>query len=85
MTINSEDVSVGTSATKIVDANSGRRKLILKNAGSTDVFIGDASVTTGDGFPIKPNEEVDVSNYQGDWYGIVASGSETVQYLEEVS
>ena len=47
---NGAETSVGTSATQIVTATAGRRKLIVQNNGSTPVRIGASGVAATTGF-----------------------------------
>jgi len=77
-------VSVGNTATSIISSNTNRKVLNIKNIGNNTVFLGtDNSVTTSNGYPLEPQEEFVCNDYTGQWYGIVASGTETVDYVEE--
>jgi hypothetical protein len=81
--ITTNQVSVGASATPIVAARMGRKSLTLINLGATDVFVGASSVATatgvlligakGGGLVIDGGAAV---------YGIVASGTQTIAYME---
>lgn len=57
----------------------------LKNVGTATVFLGGATVTTANGFPLEPG---DVAEYQTAGttadaiYGIVATGTQPVRVLE---
>ncbi|MFA4974990.1 MAG: hypothetical protein WC683_20490 [bacterium] len=76
-------VSVGTAATGIVPGRANRKNVRIVNHGTTDVFIGDSGVTTTTGtllqgvigysITIEGNAAV---------FGIVATGTQTVSYLE---
>lgn len=70
--------------TLIVPARDNRKVLRLR--GASGMFIGGSAVTASDGFPIDPNTlgafgyfEVETADAV---YGIMASGSNTVRYLE---
>ncbi len=82
------NVSVGTSATLIVAANTKRRNLsVTNNSSSTDVFIGpDTTITTSNAIPLYTFSTRDQDRipegWQGPVYGIVASGTADVRYWE---
>jgi len=73
-------VSVDTSATEIVAASPGRAGVILTNQGSTDAFIGTATVTTSNGFKLAADESIGIPT-DSVIQAIVASGSTTIGYL----
>lgn len=81
-------VSVGTSATLIVAANTRRQTLIVANVDATlTVFVGeDNTVTTANGVPIFAETDR-VSDrgfglYLGPVFGIVSSGTADVRVWE---
>ena len=78
--------NVTTSATLIVPANPNRKGLILFNNSTVALFISpDDTVTvsgeTG-GFPILSNDYFTDDLTLGAWYGVVASGTTNVRYIE---
>jgi len=76
-------VTVSTSATAIPTTNAeGRRTLLLYNNGSTVVYLGNSSVTTADGFPLKAGEAQGFDVGVVPIYGIVAEGTAEVRVLE---
>lgn len=80
-------VSVTTSATQIIAANANRRSLIIENSSGSSVFIADTNgVTTSNGFKMASPSAISFNRvddgYTGAVFGIVASGSATVTYLE---
>lgn len=84
MTISNDQVSVSTSATEIETADAGAANVtvIVKNTGSANVFLGDANVTTGNGYRLAIGDVLPVPLTAGEaLYGIVASGSEDVHKL----
>jgi len=84
MAINTNRVSVGTTATSIISSNTNAKIRIIENRGSNSVFIGGANtVTTANGFQLSAGEELDVSDYTGEIFGIVAASTENVNYVEE--
>jgi len=84
MAINYDQVSVGTSATSIISSNTNEKVRTIKNIGSNSIFVGgDSSVTTSNGFPIDAGETLDVSDYTGEVFGIVATSTENANYIEE--
>jgi hypothetical protein len=83
-------VSVTTSATLIVGANTQRRNLTIVNDGSSTIYIGpDSSITTSNGIPLYGRqgraEDRIPEGYQGDVYGIIGSGTADVRYWENTN
>ncbi|MHA1827079.1 MAG: hypothetical protein ACTSX6_00375 [Candidatus Heimdallarchaeaceae archaeon] len=77
-------VSVGSSPTIIRSSNSARRSLIIQNNSTVDVYIGtDSSVTTSNGLKLLPDTSISITDSTTDWYGVVASGTADVRYIEE--
>ena len=83
-TRNINEVTIGSTATKIVDANSSRKAIIIQNVGNTEVYLGDSGVTTSDGIKLEPGSLYSNDSFTGAIYGIVSSGSSTVRYEEDV-
>ena len=79
-------VSVGVTATEIVPANPDRIALIITIKDNVQVFLGlDNGVTIANGVPFKQDDvlEIDQENlYTGAIFGIVASGSAGVRFME---
>ena len=82
-TITTGQVTVSTSATLIIAANSSRRSVVVRNTGSTDMYIGASGVTTATGFLVKASEAFTVDRSTAAIYGVVASGTTTTNYIEE--
>jgi len=76
-------VSISTSATTIKAANTSRKAITIKNIGSVDVYLGNGSVTTANGYKLAPGEALSDIRTTAAIYGIVASGSGSVCYWEE--
>lgn len=76
-------VNIGTGATLIRAASASRQSLMLQNAGSFDVFIGDAAVATATGFPLAPGATLAVDKTTAAVYGISGTTGQPVRYLEE--
>jgi len=84
------NISVGTSATSILSANPQRSSFKLKHNGTNAIFLGDnSSVTTSNGYPfskatLEYKEETVQGRecYKGAIYGIVASSTEDLRYIE---
>jgi hypothetical protein len=82
--INSGTVTVTTSATAIpTTALAGRRVIIIVNISSGNIFLGNSSVTTANGYQLYTQQAIsmDVSDAVT-VYGIVAAGTGEVRYLE---
>lgn len=73
-------------ATVILAANTWREGITLYNNGSVTVYIGtDSSVATGTGMPMLAGAAYDFNGwqqYKGALYGIAASATADVRYLE---
>ena len=84
---NTGQVSITNSATSILAANSKRMRLTLVMLGTTaDVYLGASGVSTSTGqlfAAIKGNQILIRSTAA--IYGIVASSTQTITYLEETS
>jgi hypothetical protein len=76
-------VSVGTVATLIKAANSNRQALTVQNLSPGDVYLGGATVTVANGLRLSPGELRLIEKNTGAVYGIVASGTADVRYMEE--
>jgi len=84
MATNYDQVSVGTTATTIISSNTNAKTRKIENIGSNTVYVGgDTSITTSNSFPIEPGETLDISDFTGVVYGIVAASTEDVSYIEE--
>src|SRR5690349_3695066 len=72
----------------ICRGKSGRESLLVANLSDTvTVYVGGTGsagtgLTTSNGFPIAPGESVSFDDFTGALYGIVASGSADVRYLQ---
>jgi len=81
-------VTVTSSATRILASPSttARNMAIVTNTGTGTVYIGfDSSVTTSNGFPIGENDVWETNEprcFQGEVWGVVASGTSDVRYWE---
>lgn len=90
MAIIGSTVSVTTSAGVVLAAPSPTKNglgisVLVANTGSAPVYLGgDATVTTSTGFPLNAGSQVSVSMWPGEaLYGIVASGTVTVNLLSQ--
>jgi len=86
MAIGHERVSVGTTATKLGDAERDRDgfTIMVQNpSGGASLYIGGAGVTTASyGYEVVAGAEVGVELLKDEeLYGVVASGSQTVNVL----
>ncbi len=81
--IANNQVSVTTTSSTVVTSRAGRRSLLIVNHGTTDVFLGTGTVTTSNGLLLKGTAGASVSiPTSAAVNGIVASGTQTVSYLE---
>lgn len=83
--INTNQVSISSTATKIVDGNNTRKCVTIINNGTTAVYIGNDSVTTSTGLLLIGTAGAAITiESTATVYGIVSSTSQTVSYLEEI-
>lgn len=81
--IATNQVSVTTTAGTVVAARAGRRSLLIVNHGTTDVYLGPATVTTANGLLLPGVKGASVSiPTTALVQGIVATGSVTVSFIE---
>ena len=81
--IATNQVSITSAATAIVAARATRRSVLIINHGTTDVYIGGASVTTSTGILLAGTEGAAIGiGTTAAVYGIVVSSSQTVSYIE---
>lgn len=82
---NSAD-TVGTTAAEILAANTTRRSVAIQNLdASNEIYIGDSSVTTVNGFKIGPDSGlvIDKAAAASIW-AVCASGTPAIRILEEI-
>jgi hypothetical protein len=75
-------VSVGSSTTLIIAAGT-RQGVLITNPSSVTVYIGGSGVTTSNGQELLAGESVTLPTTSA-VYGVVATGTQTVTYLEVV-
>lgn len=81
--IASAQVSVTTTAATVVASRAGRRSLLIVNHGTTDVWLGPATVTAVNGVLLPGVKGASISiPTTALVQGIVASGTQTVSYIE---
>lgn len=80
-TLNVNQISVGTAATAIVQANTNRTQLVVTNIGAATVFLGGSGVTTATGQALLANATITLPTSAA-VYGIVAAGTVAVTYAE---
>ena len=74
-------VDVTDSSTLIVSANSDRYSVLIKNNSSGNIYVGDASVSTANGFRVLPGEHIYLTS-KTVIHGIGDAASNDVRYLE---
>jgi hypothetical protein len=82
----SAQVTVTTTATLLVAANIMDQTVWLHNLGGGVVYLGDANVTTANGYKMDNGDkmQVPVGDHEG-LYGIAASGTHTIAVLKQVN
>lgn len=75
-------VSVGTSSTLILAANTSRKSMAITNQGASTIFLGNTGVTTSTGFALAAGATLSDVTTTVAWYGVVASGTVTAGVIE---
>jgi hypothetical protein len=75
-------VSIGTTATSILAANTGRRGLIFYNNGSATVYLGGTGVTVAGGIPLAAGASFSDTLTTDAWSGIVSTGTVDLRVIE---
>lgn len=74
-------VTVTSSVTPIVPDNRGRAALLLENAGSATIWVGTASVSPTNGFPIPAGTIIGWPSNSA-LFAITSGASQTLAYAE---
>ena len=81
----SSQVSVTTTATLLVAANTMDQTVWIHNSGGA-LYIGASNVTTANGYKLDTNDKMELPVGDNEaLYGIVASGTNTVFVLKQVN
>jgi hypothetical protein len=75
-------VSVTNAATQIIAGNGNREGVIITNTGSVTVFLGEQAVTASTGHALPAGTAITLT-CASPVYGITATGTSTVTFLEE--
>lgn len=82
-TLNTNQILVGNTATLIIAANTNRKRLVLTNMGTTNVFIGGSTVTSTTGEMLLGIPGFSLSIFcTGAIYG-AATANQLISYMEE--
>jgi hypothetical protein len=82
----SAQVTVGTTATLLVAANIMDQTVQLHNLGGGAVYLGNASVTTSNGYKMDNADKLQIPVGDNEpLYAIAASGTHTVAVLSQVN
>jgi hypothetical protein len=82
----SAQVTVGVTATVLVAANIADQTAYLHNLGGGAVYIGDANVTTANGYKLDNGDKLTLSvgDHEG-LYAVTASGTHVVGVLKQIN
>ncbi len=82
----SAQVTVGVTATVLVAANIADQTAYLHNLGGGAVYLGDANVTTSNGYKMDNNDKLTLSvgDHEG-LYAVTASGTNVVGVLKQIN
>jgi len=80
---------ITTTPTLIRPSNPQRLSVSIVNSGAATVYLADDSIVTTNtgtepGYELLANGEFNTETFVGDIYGVVAAGSVTITYWEEV-
>lgn len=82
MAFNQAAVTVATTATLLATADADGETITVRNIGEADIFLGNASVTTANGFTLSATEALSFDFEGGaSLYGICATGTVAVRIL----
>jgi hypothetical protein len=82
----SAQISVGTTATLLVAANIMDQTVQLHNLGGGAVYLGNASVTTSNGYKMDNTDKLQIPVGDNEpLYAITASGTNIVAVLSQVN
>lgn len=81
---NTAAVSVGTAATALVAASASRKRVVFYNAGTADVWLGAAGITTATGaLKIAAGETwVETDAPGAAWFGVSGTAAQSVRIQE---
>lgn len=79
MGIYTQTKTISDSATLILNSNDDRSSSIIRNIGSENIYIGNSSVTTSNGYKLIPGDilnqkDNDNNLFSGAFYGICETG-----------
>jgi hypothetical protein len=79
-------VTVGVTATVLVAANIADQTAYLHNSGGGAVYIGDANVTTANGYKMDNGDKLTLSvgDHEG-LYAVTASGTNVIYVLKQIN
>jgi hypothetical protein len=80
-----QNISVASSALPLpASPLDSRRALVIHNNGPDILYVGDSSVTTGNGFPLALNEKmaIDIQGNTNVWVYGVSAGTSDVRIME---
>lgn len=77
--------TVTTVSQVIVNSRSSRKGLVIKNTGSTDIYIDkDTNVTSSTGYLLESGGVISFDNFTGSVFGIAITGSNDIHVMETV-
>ena len=75
-------VSVGVTATLLINGNRNRYVLYIVNEGASKVYLGDVNVTSTTGMPLQSGSIWPDYDTKDAWYAITASGTADIRLME---
>lgn len=80
--IDTGQIDVSDTAVQIKEYSAHRRAIVIKNIGTSDVYIGRSSVTVASGYPLAPSEPIAFSTKDEIWAVCETGKSSRIAYLE---
>jgi hypothetical protein len=81
MGISTRQVTVGTTATLLVDATQEAEEVHLHAAGGQKIHLGGSDVTISTGYELDNGEKITIQNKNNPIYGITNTGTTLVQVM----
>jgi hypothetical protein len=83
-TVAAEEITCDDTAAILVAADATRQSVLLKNLSGETVYLGDATVTAADGYPLEVGAEFRCDKSTADLYGVTATaGGATLRTFVE--
>jgi hypothetical protein len=79
-TLSNGQATIDSTTDLIIPSDPNRQGVIIANQGNNPCYIGDASVSSANGFLLNPGESVGIQTNSA-IYGVTSSGATTIGYI----